>query len=104
MLRALAGAAGKRIDGPGGETLAVGRGARTIALSPDGRTLYVAINNESRLVKVDLAGWRVVDRAAVDPFTVGLAVSPDGRTIVTTSQGRSGQGGGNSVGLYTDAD
>ena len=104
MLRALAGAAGKRIDGPGGETLAVGRGARTIALSPDGRTLYVAINNESRLVKVDLTGWRVVDRAAVDPFTVGLAVSPDGRTIVTTSQGRSGQGGGNSVGLYTDAD
>jgi DNA-binding beta-propeller fold protein YncE len=103
MLRALAGAAGKRIAGPGGETLAVGRGARTIALSPDGRTLYAAINNESRLVKVDLAGWRVVDRAAVDPFTVGLAVSPDGRTIVTTSQGRSGQGGGNSVGLYTDA-
>ena len=104
MLRALAGAGGKRIVGPGGETLAVGRGARTIALSPDGRTLYAAINNESRLVKVDLAGWRVVDRAAVDPFTVGLAVSPDGRTIVTTSQGRSGQGGGNSVGLYTDAD
>jgi DNA-binding beta-propeller fold protein YncE len=103
MLRALAGAAGKRIAGPGGEMLAVGRGARTIALSPDGRTLYAAINNESRLVKVDLAGWRVVDRAAVDPFTVGLAVSPDGRTIVTTSQGRSGQGGGNSVGLYTDA-
>ena len=55
-------------------------------------------------MKVDLTGWRVVDRAAVDPFTVGLAVSPDGRTIVTTSQGRSGQGGGNSVGLYTDAD
>ena len=104
MLRALAGAGGKRIVGPGGETLAVGRGARTIVLSPDGRTLYAAINNESRLVKVDLAGWRVVDRATVDPFTVGLAVSPDGRTIVTTSQGRSGQGGGNSVGLYTDAD
>ena len=104
MLRALAGAGGKRIVGPGGETLAVGRGARTIALSPDGRTLDAAINNESRLVKVDLAGWRVVDRATVDPFTVGLAVSPDGRTIVTTSQGRSGQGGGNSVGLYTDAD
>jgi DNA-binding beta-propeller fold protein YncE len=102
MLAALAGAGGKRIDGPGGQTLAVGRGARTIALSPDGRTLYAAINNESRLVKVDLARWQVVDRVAVDPFTVGLAVSPDGRTIVTTSQGRSGQGGGNSVGLYTD--
>ena len=103
MLRALQSADGKRVDGPGGQTLAVGRGARTIALSPDGRTLYAAINNESRLVKVDLAAWRVVDRAAVDPFTVGLAVSPDGRTIVTTSQGRSGQGGGNSVGLYADA-
>lgn len=102
MVRALYAADGKRVDGPGGETLAVGAGARTIALSPDGRTLYAAINNESRLVKVDLARWQVVDRAAVDPFTVGLAVSPDGRTIVTTSQGRSGQGGGNSVGLYRD--
>lgn len=102
MVRALYAADGKRIDGPGGQTLAVGVGARTIALSPDGRTLYAAINNESRLVKVDLERWRVVDRAAVDPFTVGLAVSPDGRAIVTTSQGRSGQGGGNSVGLYTD--
>ena len=101
MLKALAGAGGKRIDGPGGETLAVGRGARTIALSPDGRTLYAAVNNESQLVKVDLARWQVVDRAAVDPYTVGLAVSPDGRTIVTTSQGRAGQGG-NSVGLYRD--
>lgn len=102
VLRALADADGRRVDGPGGETLAVGRGARTIALSPDGRTLYAAINNESRLVKVDLVRWRVVDRAAVDPFTVGLAVSPDGRSIVTTSQGRNGQGGGNSVGLYAD--
>jgi DNA-binding beta-propeller fold protein YncE len=102
MVRALYDADGKRVDGPGGETLAVGAGARTIALSPDGRTLYAAINNESRLVKVDLARWQVVDRVAVDPFTVGLAVSPDGRTIVTTSQGRSGQGGGNSVGLYSD--
>jgi hypothetical protein len=53
-------------------------------------------------VKVDLARRQVVDRAAVDPFTVGLAVSPDGRTIVTTSQGRSGQGGGDSVELYRD--
>ena len=34
MLRALAGAGGKRIVGPGGETLAVGRGARTIACDP----------------------------------------------------------------------
>ena len=102
MVQALYAADGKRVSGPGGETLAVGLGARTIALSPDGRALYAAINNESGLVKVDLARWRVVDRAAVDPFTVGLAVSPDGRTIVTTSQGRSGQGGGNSVGLYAD--
>ena len=103
MLRALYEADGKRIAGPGGDTLAVGPGARTIALSPDGRTLYAAVNNDSRLVKVDVPGWRVLGRVAVDPFAVGLAVSPDGRTIVTTSQGRSGRGGGNSVGLYTDA-
>lgn len=62
----------------------------------------MAVNNQARLVKVDLASWQVVDSVAVDPFTVGLAVSPDGKTIVTTSQGRAGPGGGQSVGLYHD--
>jgi DNA-binding beta-propeller fold protein YncE len=70
-------------------------------LSPDQRSLYAAINNDAKLVKIDLASWSVVARSDVDPFTVGLAVSPDGKTIVTTSQGRE-MVGGYSVGLYRD--
>jgi len=102
LVAALYQANGQRVAGPQGRILAVGTGARTIEISPDQKSLYVAVNNQARLVKVDLASWQVVDSVAVDPFTVGLAVSPDGKTIVTTSQGRSGQGGGQSVGLYHD--
>lgn len=102
MVAALRQANGQTVSGPGGETLSVGPGARTIELSPDQRSLYVAVNNAARLVKVDLAGWRVVESVEVDPFPVGLAISPDGNTIVTTSQGRSGRGGGQSVNLYHD--
>jgi len=101
VLTALDAARGARVPGPGGALLNVGPGVRTIELSTDQRTLYAAVNNDAKLAKIDLAGWRVVEQVAVDPYTVGLAVSPDGRTIVTTSQGRDGQGG-HSVGLYRD--
>ncbi|MEQ1504068.1 MAG: beta-propeller fold lactonase family protein, partial [Myxococcota bacterium] len=77
----------------------VGGGARTIELSPDGRTLFVAVNDASELVAVDVATMAVVARVRTDSFTVGLAVSPDGRRVWTTSQGRGGAGG-NSVCVY----
>lgn len=102
VVQALKAAGGQRVAGPGGRGLSVGMGVRTIELSPDQRSLYAAINNDSKLVKIDLSSWSVVARSDVDPFTVGLAVSPDGKTIVTTSQGRE-MVGGHSVGLYRDA-
>jgi DNA-binding beta-propeller fold protein YncE len=102
VVQALKAAGAQRVAGPGGRSLSVGMGVRTIELSPDQRSLYAAINNEAKLVKVDLASWSVVARSDVDPFTVGLAVSPDGKTIVTTSQGRE-MVGGYSVGLYRDS-
>ena len=102
VVQALKAAGGQRVVGPGGRSLSVGMGVRTIELSPDQRSLYAAINNDSKLVKIDLPSWSVVARSDVDPFTVGLAVSPDGKTIVTTSQGRE-MVGGHSVGLYRDA-
>jgi hypothetical protein len=102
LVQALKAAGAQRVAGPGGRSLSVGLGVRTIELSPDNRSLYAAINNEARLVKVDLATWSVVARSEVDPFTVGLAVSPDGKAIVTTSQGRD-MVGGYSVGIYRDA-
>lgn len=102
VVQALKAAEAQRVAGPGGRSLSVGMGVRTIELSPDQRSLYAAINNDSKLVKIDLSSWSVVARTDVDPFTVGLAVSPDGKTIATTSQGRE-MVGGHSVGLYRDA-
>lgn len=100
LMQALREADGQRVAGPGGQTLAVGRGVRTIELSPDQRSLYAAINLDAKLARIDLASWTVQAVVDVDPYTVGLAVSPDGKTVVTTSQGHETEGGGQSVGLY----
>ena len=74
-------------------SLRVGRGVRTIALSPDGKRLYAVSNHTSTLSCIDLQQWKVLQTVAVPRYAVGLAVSPDGKKIVTTSQGRHGSGG-----------
>ena len=48
-----------------------------IALSPDGRTLYVAENLSDSLAVIDLATRRVIQRVAIGPFPYGVAVGPD---------------------------
>lgn len=75
------------------KTLFVGKGARTISLSPDGQLLFAVSNQDSRLSMIDRDKWKIVDQIPVSPYGVGLAVSPDGKKLVTTSQGRQGRGG-----------
>lgn len=75
------------------ETLFVGKGTRTISLSPDGKYLYAVSNLDSRLSLIALKNWKIIDQIPVSPYGVGLAVSPDGKTVITTSQGRKGEGG-----------
>ena len=75
------------------KTLFVGKGARTLSLSPDNQYIYVACNNDSRLVMVDRDKWRVLDSIPLSPYGVGLAVHPRGDMVITTSQGRQGKGG-----------
>lgn len=77
----------------------VGYGARTIALSPDGRWVYAAVNGESKLAVLRALDLALIAKIRVDSFPVGLAVSPDGRQVWVTSQGRSLHGG-NSVSVY----
>lgn len=74
-------------------TLFVGRGARTIAISPDGKYILAVSNRDSKLSMIDRAQWKIVSQIPVSPYGVGLAISPDGKKIVTTSQGRGGEGG-----------
>lgn len=101
LLSSLQSAQGRMVQGERGEELNVGGGARTVSVSTDERFAYVATNSARKIVTVDLKAWKVVDSATASPFPVGLAVSPDGCTVASTSQGRAGQGGGNTVDLYS---
>lgn len=93
LLAALTEAKGENTYSYRGRELHVGKGARTLAVSKDGKRLYVVCNNSSTLVVVDIPTWSVVAKAKVAPYAVGLAISPDERRVITTSQGRHGHGG-----------
>jgi DNA-binding beta-propeller fold protein YncE len=80
----------------------VGLGARTIDITPDGKYLFAAVNNESKIVVVRASDMKVVASTPADSYPVGLAVSNDGKKIIVTSQGRPG-GGGNSVMIFSVA-
>jgi len=99
VLEALRGAGGKRVRVEGFQSVYVGPGARTIDLSPDGRWIFAAVNKASEIVVVNAETMDVAARVRTDSYTVGLAVSPDGSQVWTTSQGRSKKGG-NSVCVY----
>jgi len=100
VVDALRRAGGKRVDLRGWESVDVGAGARTIELSPDGRWLYAAANKVSRVVVVDTRTLKVVSSVRVDSYPVGLAVSPDGKQIWVTSQGRNASHSGNAVSVF----
>lgn len=93
LVKSLIEARGRRINGPIWQEVSVGVGARTLDISHDGKILFVAVNNTSELVAVDAQSLQILSRLKVDPFAVGLAVSPDSSAVLLTSQGRSGVGG-----------
>jgi DNA-binding beta-propeller fold protein YncE len=97
VIDALRKANGRRIAGPRWPSVYVGKGARTLDLSPDGKLVFVAVNESSEMVTLD-SNLRVLAKTPVDPYAVGLAVSPDGTAVIVTSQGHSGHGG-NSVNI-----
>lgn len=77
----------------------VGFGVRTIALSPDERWVYAAVNGESMIAALRASDLAVMAKVPVDSFPVGLACSPDNNQVWVTSQGRMLHGG-NSVSIY----
>ena len=90
-----------RVSIEGWVTAYVGSGARTIGLGPQGRYIFSAANVNSEVVVIDSGTMNVVGRVRSDKYTVGLAVSPDGKQVWTTSQGKADKGGGNSVCVFT---
>jgi DNA-binding beta-propeller fold protein YncE len=83
----------------GVEKVYVGAGARSLRLSHDGKTAFVAVNQTSELVAIDLNAMQIEARIPVDSYPVGLELSPDEEEVWVTSQGRSAKGG-NSVGVF----
>ncbi|MGB7213412.1 MAG: bifunctional YncE family protein/alkaline phosphatase family protein [Gemmatimonadales bacterium] len=55
-----------------------------LALSPDGRTLYVVEDLADSLAVVDLATKAVVQRVAVDRYPYAVAATPEGSVFVTS--------------------
>jgi DNA-binding beta-propeller fold protein YncE len=100
---ALAGAKGAKVELGGWEDVYVGGGARTLVVSPDGRFLYVAVQSSAEIVAVDAKTLDIAGRVRADAYPVGLAISPDGKTLWVTSQGRGGRGG-NSVCIFRTRD
>jgi DNA-binding beta-propeller fold protein YncE len=61
--------------------------------SADGRKVYVACNRRDEIVEIDRAGWTVARRFATGRGPYNLAVTPDGKFLVSTLK----QGGGVQV-------
>lgn len=96
---ALAKAKGTRVVLAGWQEVYVGAGARTVAVSPDGGHLFVAVQSSAEAIVVDAKTMTVDTRIRADAYPVGAAISPDGGQLWVTSQGRGGKGG-NSVCVY----
>ena len=76
-----------------------GAATRTIALSPDDRLIFAAVNKESKIVVLEASSLTPLLRLDADSYPVGMAVSPDGKQLWVTAQGRKRRGG-NSVMVF----
>jgi DNA-binding beta-propeller fold protein YncE len=79
----------------------VGIGARTISVTKDRKYIFAAVNNEKKIVVVRSSDMKVVSKINADPYPVGMALSKYETRLMVTAQGKGGQGGGNSVTIYS---
>ena len=76
-----------------------GPATRTIDISPDDRFIFAAVNKESKVVVLEASSLTKLLELPADSYPVGMALSPDGRQLWITSQGRKRRGG-NAVSVY----
>lgn len=88
----------RNISTSGWETVKVRPGARTLELSPAGDYIFVACNFGSMICIVD-STMKNIAEIPVDSYPVGLDISPDGKWLISTSQGRN-RFGGNCVDIF----
>lgn len=82
------------------ENAYVGVGVRTISVTEDGDYVFAAVNNECKIRAVRTSDMEVVATIRADSYPVGMALSPDEKHLIVTSQGKKG-GGGNSVMIFS---
>ncbi len=81
------------------ESVFVGSGARTIVTTSDGKYLFAAVNNGSKIVAVRSADMKIVAEIPADSYPVGMDISPDDKELIVTAQGKN-DSGGNSVMVF----
>ena len=83
------------------KSVSVGPGARTIDVTDDGKYIFACINNACKVAVVDAASMKKIFEIDAAPFPVGMSLSPDGKQLVITSQGKtSSPGTGNTVMVF----
>ncbi|MFN8263749.1 MAG: hypothetical protein U0T07_09505 [Chitinophagales bacterium] len=83
------------------ETEYVGWGARTIDITKDGKYIFACINNKSKIAVVNVISMKKIAEIDAAPFPVGMAISPDEKQLIITSQGKSAVlGSGNTVMVF----
>ena len=70
------------------ETVTVGPGARTIDVTDDGKYIFACVNDAYKVVVIDAKTMTKIAEVDAAKFPVGMALSPDGKQLVTTSQGK----------------
>ena len=73
--------------------VATGGGSEALALTPDGRELWVAARADGQLAIVDTASLAVVERLPLPGVPIRIAMTPDGRTALVTLAGSARTGG-----------
>ncbi len=83
------------------ESVEVGPGARTIDVTQDGKYIFACVNSGCKIAVVRASDMKVVFNVEASKFPVGMALSPDGKQLVVTSQGKdSTPGSGNAVTVF----
>lgn len=83
------------------ETVNVGPGARTIDITEDGKYVFACVNNACKVAVVEVSTMKKIAEVDAAQFPVGMALSPDGKQLITTSQGKDAvPGSGNTVMVF----
>ena len=77
----------------------IGLGVRSFKVHPKFDYLFLTSNNGSEVIIAKTSDLSVLGRVPVDSYPVGLSISPDGKYLWVTSQGKESQGG-NSVSVF----